>query len=366
MSITRLPEIVYPLTQVNKVNEIVDVLNDNLNMYYSTTNPALTPVEGVCTWTITHNLGTENINCTIFEGDNLVISKVSITSENAVTVSFNSTSNIAAETYKIVIISNGAGSSSGGGTGTSNHAQLTNLDYAHSGHTGFMSDANFLPDGTVINVKTDGSGDFTSLKSAIDSLSGKWSNGVITIQLGNGTFNETSTIGFPRVNITELIIKGNGTSNTTLLGDFNDTFFIRIEDVNYTIQFQNLKISRGAKDSGRRGLVSEGINSLLIVDCAFDNCSTGLAGTSCKMKMYGTSFSNCVNAIVAASGCFIGSAWGVTLSFTNCTKAFTVEDGGIISIYAVTCTYSNVTTKVSQTVGSVTANGLILGKNYNA
>ena len=86
MSITRLPEIVFPLAQVNKVNEIVDVLNDNLNMYYSTTIPALTPVDGVCTWTVTHNLGTENVNCSLYNGDNLVISNVSITSENEVTV----------------------------------------------------------------------------------------------------------------------------------------------------------------------------------------------------------------------------------------------------------------------------------------
>ena len=113
MSITRLPEIVFPLTQVNKVNEIVDVLNDNLNMYYSEENPALTPVEGIATWTVTHNLGTENVNCSLYNGDMLVLSSVSVTCENVVTVSLNSDTNIPADTYKIVIISNGAGSSSG-------------------------------------------------------------------------------------------------------------------------------------------------------------------------------------------------------------------------------------------------------------
>ena len=113
MSITRLPEIVYPLAQVNKVNEIVDVLNDNLNMSYSTTNPVLTPVEGVATWTVTHNLGTENVNCSLYNGDILVLSKIEITSSNSVVVSINSSANIPAETYKIVIISNGANASSG-------------------------------------------------------------------------------------------------------------------------------------------------------------------------------------------------------------------------------------------------------------
>jgi hypothetical protein len=114
-SIQRLPEIVYPLTQVNKVNEIVDVLNDNLNMYYSGTNPALIPVNNVCTWTVAHNLGTENVNCSLYNGDNLVISTINIASENTIIISFNADSVIPADTYKIVIISNGAGSSSGGG-----------------------------------------------------------------------------------------------------------------------------------------------------------------------------------------------------------------------------------------------------------
>ena len=41
--IERLPEIVYPLTQVNKVNEIVDVLNLGLNSSYTEENPLLTP-----------------------------------------------------------------------------------------------------------------------------------------------------------------------------------------------------------------------------------------------------------------------------------------------------------------------------------
>ena len=114
--INRLPEIVYPLTQVNKVNEIVDVLNEAINSSYTEENPALTPVEGVATWTVTHNLGTENVTCTIYEGDNLVISKVSITSENAVTVSLNATSTIAKDTYKIVVMAQGSVGSSGGGS----------------------------------------------------------------------------------------------------------------------------------------------------------------------------------------------------------------------------------------------------------
>ena len=50
--IERLPEIVYPLTQVNKVNEIVDDLNVAVNSSYTASNPALTPVEGNAVWRI--------------------------------------------------------------------------------------------------------------------------------------------------------------------------------------------------------------------------------------------------------------------------------------------------------------------------
>lgn len=114
MSIVKLPDIVYPLAHVNKTNEIIDVLNDNLEFYYAGTNPALTPVEGVCTWTITHNLGTEDVNCAIYEGDDEVIANVEITSANVVTVTINSASNIAKDAYSIMIT---AGGSTGGSAG---------------------------------------------------------------------------------------------------------------------------------------------------------------------------------------------------------------------------------------------------------
>ena len=114
-AIERLPEIVYHLSQVNKVNEIVDVINDNYNMYYTGTNPALTPVNGVATWTVTHNLGTEAVTCSVYQNDSLVIAKIDVTSENVVTVQFNASATVAANTYSIMITAGGA-SGSGGGT----------------------------------------------------------------------------------------------------------------------------------------------------------------------------------------------------------------------------------------------------------
>lgn len=125
--IQRLPEVVYPLTQVNKVNEIVDVLNITKNSSYMEENPILSSVEGICTWTITHNLGTENVNCSLYNGDILVLSKIAITSENVVTVSLNSDTNIPAQTYRVVVMAEGSLTGSGGGSYTLPTASTTTL-----------------------------------------------------------------------------------------------------------------------------------------------------------------------------------------------------------------------------------------------
>lgn len=102
-----------PIGILNKTNEIIDALNDGLNTNYTAKNPILTSVNGKCTWTINHNLGTENISYTLYEGSDAITAGVSIVSENVITVTFNSESNIAANTFQIVIIAKGSVSSNG-------------------------------------------------------------------------------------------------------------------------------------------------------------------------------------------------------------------------------------------------------------
>ena len=71
---------------------------------YSEACGDLTPVEGVCTWIVSHNLGTTDCTCTIMDTNNkIVYADVQFTSESAATVTINSTSTIAAGTYKVVI-----------------------------------------------------------------------------------------------------------------------------------------------------------------------------------------------------------------------------------------------------------------------
>ena len=67
-------------------------------------NPALTSSNGVCTWTINHGLGyTKNVQVQVYEGDNMVIADVETTSTTAVTITFVSSTDIAADTYRAVI-----------------------------------------------------------------------------------------------------------------------------------------------------------------------------------------------------------------------------------------------------------------------
>lgn len=72
---------------------------------FSATNPALTQSSGTCTWTVNHNLGKSvfyNIIDVSTKED--IMATVTNTDTNTLTVKIASTSNIAANKYKITVI----------------------------------------------------------------------------------------------------------------------------------------------------------------------------------------------------------------------------------------------------------------------
>ena len=78
---------------------------NGISKVYTTTNPALTASSGLCTWTVTHNLGS-NVAVHVYNatsGDEVGCDKT-LTSSTAATVSLLAASNIAAGTYKVVVI----------------------------------------------------------------------------------------------------------------------------------------------------------------------------------------------------------------------------------------------------------------------
>lgn len=74
---------------------------------YSVQNPALTQSGGTCTWTVTHSLGTKDVQVSVYEVASPyeeVMCDISHTSTSAVTITIVSSSNIAAGTYKAVVV----------------------------------------------------------------------------------------------------------------------------------------------------------------------------------------------------------------------------------------------------------------------
>ena len=72
---------------------------------YTATNPALTQTGGVCTWTVTHNLGA-NVIASVYDAttNEEVIVTIEKTSSTVATVKINSTANIASGAYRVVVI----------------------------------------------------------------------------------------------------------------------------------------------------------------------------------------------------------------------------------------------------------------------
>jgi hypothetical protein len=78
---------------------------DSAAQTYTITNPALTQTGGVCTWTVTHNLGA-NVVASVYDAttNEEVIVTVEKTSSTVATVKINSTANIASGAYRVVVI----------------------------------------------------------------------------------------------------------------------------------------------------------------------------------------------------------------------------------------------------------------------
>ena len=92
---------------VDKDNLETALVADGFPRKYATGNTSLTSSGGVCTWTVTHNLGTKDVTVQVYEvaADYAQVEvDVQHTSTSAITVKINSGSTIAADTYRVVVI----------------------------------------------------------------------------------------------------------------------------------------------------------------------------------------------------------------------------------------------------------------------
>jgi hypothetical protein len=92
---------------VDKASLESALISDGFPKKYAEGNGSLTSSGGVCTWTVTHNLGTKDVTVQVYEvaADYAQVEvDVQHTSTSAITIKINSASTISADTYRVVVI----------------------------------------------------------------------------------------------------------------------------------------------------------------------------------------------------------------------------------------------------------------------
>ena len=370
--IQQLPDVVKPIQQVDKVKEVVSVLNEIQNLSYSTKNPDLIPSSGVCAWTITHNLATENVLFEVYsEAGDRVLTNGKVLDENSIVVYINSATNISAESYYVIVTSNGASAISST-TITVDTALSPTSENPVQNRVLYPSLSGFIQRNTNITVKTDGSGNFTNLQDAVNYLNGKWSNGIVIISLDAGTFSsDKAVVIYPQnFNIPELRIVGAGVNSTTLKrtgtthsGGANYIGVVNIQAGYSTeISFNNITFEQesGTLTTDYRGIVVDNPGCINVNNCNFKKCNGGVnAYSGTNVFVQGTlNFEGCQAGLSIAGR--MGTGWGVNLNFTGCTTGLTVVGGGIMQLNHAVCSFTSTTNKTNVTKNTVNANGMIL------
>lgn len=189
----------------------------------------------------------------------------------------------------------------------------------------------FLPAGTILTIETDGSGQFTKLSDAINYLANKWSNGTVTIQLGEGNFVETDYLFITggNFNIPRLLIKGKGQTETN-------------------ISFNTVSSNENAN------LVFKYVNNIFLEDLKLTSITTV---SNNLMTLFNSSFTakNCHFTKSTKIGNIVNGGGMTTSCFESCIisnayNGFVCTTGALTTIY--NCSYTNVTNETVSGNGS--------------
>ena len=225
-----------------------------------------------------------------------------------------------------------------------------------------------MPNGYTITVATDDSGDFTDVQSALNSLSGKICAGTVTVDIKAGTYNISQQINTNvACNIQKLIINGASTDTTIInAGTSSDNVgcFIIPASHEGTIYFQNLTMqSPNTNRANQAGIYHFGSNTIILDKVKFKNYRRGaityIGRIIALNNTAGLLAENCTDVITSCGGLI--TLYQTKLGFTNCTNGLLVLRGGIIQIIDAVKTFTSVTNQTNQTIGQVTAEGIIMG-----
>ena len=196
---------------------------------------------------------------------------------------------------------------------------------------GKLDTSNFIPNGTVINIKADGSKDFTTLTSAINYLYGKWSNGTVYLKI-DGAINDTAGIVINtenNYNIPVLVITGINSPSIT----YSSTNAPFLEVYNARVIIQNISI---INSSGSSSSLYMGISSIRGSIITFSNVSMSggfiIARQLGQIEILGNlTINNNIVAIYAQVGGSVSSDTEGTIT-SNCQWLMQSWQGGYIAI----------------------------------
>lgn len=252
-----------------------------------------------------------------------------------------------------------------GGSGVSDYDLLSNQPQINGVTlTGDKSSTDlgiFLPNGYTVTVATDGTGDFTDIQSALNSLQGKVGAGTVNVNLKAGnTFNITSTITIPiGVNISDLIIKSETTNTKTNITS-NNTQLTFLVPLGCTI------------------------NRVTLIDIAFTGSGSSISNSACIVNKSFSSYLRCLRTSTTNSVFGYSAEDGATIKLesdweasnhtnfavqavhgtvevfsgkiSNCTNGLATGHAGVIKASG-TPTLSNVTNTYGSVINQILANG---------
>ena len=252
-----------------------------------------------------------------------------------------------------------------GGSGTSDHSQLTNLDYANSGHTGFMSSSNYIPANTTYTVKTDGTGDFSKLSEAIAFLQNKWSPFLITISIGAGTFVENDLISIKDTlhsGITTLVIEGAGVDSTIIQNTSTKIAFEVRDMINSNILIKNLTIENTNETTPVAVLYNASSKRLRVNNIKLIKGQSGflIGGSLPEATLEGTlTIQNCTSKGIDVQNGGIFRGGSQDISFSNIPLGIGVARQSKIILNSPNWVWTSVTTKANISINTYTADGYI-------
>lgn len=95
-------------SDISTINGQITTINTTLASKtgkFTATNPALTQSGGVCSWSVTNSFATADVNVIVYRvSDGVQVMTEVDVSNSTIVIKFNSTSNISAGTYKVVVI----------------------------------------------------------------------------------------------------------------------------------------------------------------------------------------------------------------------------------------------------------------------